>query len=230
MGGRRKMKVLGLVGSPRKEGNTQILVEEALAGARDSGAETEIIQVSDLNFQFCQGCMKCRSRGECVNEDDLGDVLEKLDQADGIVIGSPVYGHYLPGQLKAVFDRLGSMSMLVKPNPNGIIIVESRLTKKVRNGLAITVCSAPYPEMTEATLVFLKGFLVVHSNGGKMREIRANKLGMPGQLKMGLEELKDLAKTCGFPEESTLQMQEHHQQLLIQARELGSNLRGQENN
>lgn len=99
------MNVLGIVCSPRKGGNTEILVQEALAGARDSGAKTELLTVRDKDIKPCDGCLSCKKTGECHIKDDMQLVYEKMLNADGIVIGTPVYFWSISGQAKVLLDR-----------------------------------------------------------------------------------------------------------------------------
>lgn len=218
------MKVLGLAGSPRRSGNIELIVQEALQGAADKGAEIEMVSLADLNFQFCQGCLECHEKGTCPLNDEVIDLIEKMDQADALIIGSPVYIRHLPGQLKAVFDRLCSLTMQIGVKPNGIMELESKLTKKIRPGLAIVGCSAMSPEMTESALAFLKGFLAVHSNDGKLEEMRIINLGLPGQVKMELGQLEEAVKKYGFPLELAAKIKEDSQAVLKQAWELGEKL------
>lgn len=218
------MKILGLVGSPRKGGNTHLVVEEALAGAHEQGAETKAILVSDLNFHFCRGCLGCRESGSCVQGDDLEELLEEIEDADGLVLGTPVYGNYLPGQFKALFDRINSISMAIRPKPHGITEVISRLPKKKRNGLILAVCGSPVVEMAEPSLNFLEGFLAVHGNGGLRERIVVPGMGALGQIKMSVEELQEVTKKFELPEELAEQMAEHNRTLLKQIRETGKRL------
>jgi len=99
------MKVLGIVCSPRKGGNTEILVREALAGAKEAGAETEIFLVADKTIAPCDGCLGCSETGVCIHEDDMGEVYERLLAADGVLFGTPVYFINVSAQAKAVIDR-----------------------------------------------------------------------------------------------------------------------------
>ncbi|MDD5465158.1 MAG: flavodoxin family protein [Candidatus Omnitrophica bacterium] len=102
------VKIVGLSGSPRKDGNTEILVKEALKAAKSRGAETEFVSLAGKEIQPCQACYTCRleeSKGECAIEDDLAEIFEKFKEADGIIIGSPVYFLTVTAQLKALFDR-----------------------------------------------------------------------------------------------------------------------------
>ena len=99
------MKLLGIVCSPRTNGNTEVLVKETLDTARNLGAETEMIKVSDLNITPCDGCESCDITGECKIEDDMQDIYTKLLHSDGIIFGSPVYFWGVTAQAKAVIDR-----------------------------------------------------------------------------------------------------------------------------
>jgi multimeric flavodoxin WrbA len=99
------VKVLGIVCSPRKGGNTEILVGEALAGAKESGAEVELLRVHDMNIAACDGCLTCHQSGECRIKDDMQKVYEKMLAADGIILGSPVYFWSVSGQAKTLMDR-----------------------------------------------------------------------------------------------------------------------------
>ena len=99
------MKALGIVCSPRKGGNTEILVREALAGAKESGAEVELLRVSDMNIAACDGCETCHQSGECRIKDDMQKVYKKMLAADGIILGSPVYFWSVSGQAKTLMDR-----------------------------------------------------------------------------------------------------------------------------
>ncbi len=99
------MKVLGLVCSARSNGNTEVLVKEALDSARCNGAETEMIKISGMNIAPCDGCETCDITGECKIEDDMQDIYTKLLQSDGIIFGSPVYFWGVTAQAKAIIDR-----------------------------------------------------------------------------------------------------------------------------
>jgi len=99
------MKVLGIVCSPRRRGNTEILVDEALASAEDSGAEVELVTVSGKNIAPCDGCESCIITGKCRIEDDMQEIYSKLSEADGIIFGTPVYFWSVTAQAKAIIDR-----------------------------------------------------------------------------------------------------------------------------
>ncbi|MFQ6125109.1 MAG: flavodoxin family protein [Candidatus Heimdallarchaeota archaeon] len=102
------MKVLGLIGSWRKAGNTECLVKEALLGAKQAGAsELELIRLTDLSLKSCKGCMACVIKGEaCRIEDDFEFLVEKILEADGIIVGAPTYIYSSTAIIKLILDRI----------------------------------------------------------------------------------------------------------------------------
>ncbi len=99
------MKVLGVVGSPRKNGNTHILVSRILEGAEKEGAEVESIFLSDLNIRECNGCHACWKGKECSKHDDMNSIYPKIVESDVIVYGTPVYWYGPTALMKAFIDR-----------------------------------------------------------------------------------------------------------------------------
>jgi multimeric flavodoxin WrbA len=117
------MKILGLSFSPRKDGNTVILLEEALSGARQEGAETELYSIADKDIKPCDGCWGCRKDGKCHIKDDMQEIYEKLLDADGIIFGTPVYFYNMTGQSKTVIDRTIALGGRLANKVGGIVAV-----------------------------------------------------------------------------------------------------------
>ena len=108
-------KVLILSGSPRKGGNSDILCDEFMRGALEAGNEVEKIRVAGRKVAPCSGCYYCRDhRGACVHRDDMAEILQKMIDADVIVLASPVYFYSIDAQLKAVIDRTVARWLEVK--------------------------------------------------------------------------------------------------------------------
>ena len=108
-------KVLILSGSPRKGGNSDILCDEFLRGAQDAGHKAEKIRVAEKKVAPCSGCYYCSTHGgACVHKDDMADILQKMIDADVIVLASPVYFYSISAQLKAVIDRTVARWLEVK--------------------------------------------------------------------------------------------------------------------
>ena len=99
------MKILGLSCSPRKQGNTMILLEEALKGAKQEGAEVELFSIAGKTIEPCDGCRACDKTGRCHIKDDMQGLYEKLLESDGIIFGTPVYFYSMTAQAKAIIDR-----------------------------------------------------------------------------------------------------------------------------
>lgn len=101
------MRVLGVVGSPRKGGNTDILVDEVLRGARDAGTDAEKVFLNDLEIKPCQATCSnyCRKTGDCKINDDMSPIYDKLFDSDALVLGTPVYWYGPSAQLKSFIDR-----------------------------------------------------------------------------------------------------------------------------
>jgi len=100
-----KLKIMGIVCSPRKEGNTEILINEALKEAQKNGANTELIRIADMTISPCDGCESCHQDGECRIKDDAQELYRKLLEAYSIILGSPVYFWSISSQAKTFIDR-----------------------------------------------------------------------------------------------------------------------------
>jgi len=99
------MKILAIVGSPRKGGNTDVLVSKIGEGARAGGAEVEIVRLGDLRIRECDGCHACWRGRLCSKDDDMRGLYPKIAESDVIVFGTPVYWYGPTALMKAVIDR-----------------------------------------------------------------------------------------------------------------------------
>ena len=100
-----RKKVLVLSGSPRKNGNSDMLCDAFIKGAENSGHLAEKILIKNKKISPCLACYGCRNTHLCVQKDDMREILEKMVQADVIVLATPVYFYSLSGQLKTLIDR-----------------------------------------------------------------------------------------------------------------------------
>lgn len=136
-------KVLILSGSPRKGGNSDILCDEFARGAEQSGNEVEKIFVADKKIGYCKACYYCRNHdGECIIKDDMASVLQKMIDADVIVLASPVYFYSIDAQLKALIDRTVSRWTEVKD----------------KEFYYIATCADEEKASTETTLACFRGY------------------------------------------------------------------------
>lgn len=108
------MKVVAFNGSPRKGGNTEQLILKAFEPLEAAGIETELIQIGGKILRGCIACMKCRERkdGKCaIKNDELNGYVEKMREADGIILGSPTYFTDVSAEMKALIDRAGYVTL-----------------------------------------------------------------------------------------------------------------------
>ncbi|HEY86480.1 MAG TPA: flavodoxin family protein, partial [Dehalococcoidia bacterium] len=101
----KELKVLGIAGSPRRAGNTDLLLAEVMKGAASRWAEVKTIILSNLEIAPCQHCDACLETGRCKIEDDMQMVYDELEQADRIVLASPIQFMGVTAQAKAMIDR-----------------------------------------------------------------------------------------------------------------------------
>ncbi len=100
------MKIIGLNGSPRVNGNTAKLVNEIISGASDNGADTQMFNLADMDIAPCKGCKTCKKDGICILDDDMQKLYAEIQGSDAIVLGSPIYMWEMTAQTKAFVDRL----------------------------------------------------------------------------------------------------------------------------
>ncbi|MRS12312.1 MAG: flavodoxin family protein [Actinobacteria bacterium] len=117
----RQPIVLGIAGSPRRHGNSDRLLDAALAGARETGALTATLIASDAGLKPCLGCGACSLTGDCIQFDRGPTVYEAIESADAIIVASPVYFASVPAGMKALYDRMqpywARTHVLMQPRP-----------------------------------------------------------------------------------------------------------------
>lgn len=149
------MKVCGIVGSPVKDGNVDLLVSQVLKGATSQGAETSKIYLNDLNIKPCQSCGVDPYPKHCLYDDDMKLVYELLESCGAIVLGSPVYFDTVSAQVKLMIDRCNCLMPYVK-RPDGTWGFERRL-KRRKKGIFIAV--AGEDQEFNTIQIAVKGFL-----------------------------------------------------------------------
>ena len=142
------MKVLGIMGSPRIKGNTDLLLEETLKGAKSQGAEVEKIVVDKLKIASCKEYLGCFKDGNCVIRDNMDEIYPKLLGADVVIIASPMFFYGVSSQAKALIDRCQALwarkHILKQSLPNGgrkgaFIAVGATKGKRLFEGAILTV-------------------------------------------------------------------------------------------
>jgi multimeric flavodoxin WrbA len=151
------MKVLGILSSPRRGGNTELLLEEALKGAEKEGAKVERLYLSEFTITPCKECHGCDNTGNCVIMDDMGKIYPKLLEADIILLASPIFFYGVTAWAKAMIDRsqpLWVRKYLLKDSSSG----EER---KKRKGFFISVGATKGPRVFDGAIQTIKYFFDV---------------------------------------------------------------------
>lgn len=145
------MRVLGIAGSPRQGGNTDILLAEVMRGAASKGAEVKTIFLRDLKIAPCEHCDDCLVKGKCKIPDDMQMIYRELEQADRIVLASPIQFMTVTAHMKAMIDRCQSLwacKYVLKMPPLG--------DKRARKGFFVSVGGRRVPNLFEPALVTVK--------------------------------------------------------------------------
>ncbi len=150
------MRILGLGGSPRKKGNTDLLLDQALAGAVSAGALVEKVALNRMRVRPCQECGACNTTGLCRIQDEMQGLYEKLEMADGIVLASPIFFMGITAQAKAMIDRCQALwaRKYLLGNPVG------RPGSK-RRGIFIATGGTNKPYTFSPSITIVKSFFAV---------------------------------------------------------------------
>jgi multimeric flavodoxin WrbA len=182
--GKNMVKIIGIIGSPKKDGNTSYLVKTALKSAESAGADINIINLGSVNIEPCVACDICKATGECAIYDDVGEILDMMRESDGMIIGSPVYFGSVTSQLKMLIDRTRPLrgSFRLKNKVCGAIAVGGS-----RNG------------GQESTISVIHDFLLIHDaiiigDGDPMAHYGGTGVGDTKNDDVGIETSKNLGK------------------------------------
>jgi multimeric flavodoxin WrbA len=146
------MKVLGIMGSPRRQSNTEILLDKALEGAKEAGAEVEKVLASKLKISPCLEIYACRKDGDCAIKDDMQLLYKKLLEADHIIFASPIFFYGITSQAKAVVDRC--QALWVRKHVLGM----GKEDKRERRGVFISVGATRGTKLFDGAVLTVKYF------------------------------------------------------------------------
>jgi len=146
------VRVLGIMGSPRRHSNTEILLDKALEGATDAGAEIEKVLVSRLKISPCLEIYACLKDGNCAIRDDMQALYDKLVEADHIVFASPIFFYGVTGQAKALIDRC--QALWARRHVLGM----GKEDKRVRRGVFISVGATQGEKLFDGAVLTVKYF------------------------------------------------------------------------
>lgn len=178
------MKVLLLNGSPHAKGNTAASLEEMIPIFQQEGIETELIQVGHLPIRGCCGCQSCYRTGKCAIDDVVNELAVKLQEADGLVVGSPVYYASANSTLTAVLDRLFYSTRFPKTMKVGASVAVAR-----RGG-----CSATFDQLNKYFTI--SGMPVASSH--YWNSVHGGAPGEAAQDAEGIATVRNLAKNMSF--------------------------------
>ncbi|MHC1578138.1 MAG: flavodoxin family protein [Dehalococcoidia bacterium] len=146
------MKVLGITGSPRKQSNTEILLDKTLEGAREAGAEVEKVLLSRLKISPCLEIYACLKDGDCAIKDDMQALYKKLLEADHIILASPIFFYGITAQAKALVDRC--QALWVRRHVLGM----GKEDKRERRGVFISVGATRGKKLFDGAVLTVKYF------------------------------------------------------------------------
>jgi multimeric flavodoxin WrbA len=131
------MKIIGICGSRRKGGNSEILLKTALSKSKEKGVEVEFIALYDKSIKFCDGCCECDTTKKCHIQDDMDNIIKKLKEADGIIFATPTYFDDVNGSMKNFLDRLNPVGVdrELKNKKVGIIAVGGTEPKSFKRAI-----------------------------------------------------------------------------------------------
>ena len=181
------MLVIGIEGSPRKKGNTEQLVSTVLEGAKEAGADTKFFKLADMDIADCISCYGCKEKGTCVVKDDMHILYEAIQDADAVVLGSPVYFWQVNSITKRFMDRLLAF---IAPDFSTRLNGSKKLVFAYTQGNPEEGKFQPYFQHMEKLFSFLhydvQGTLV--ANGTRQHnDIRSNKELLTKAHKTGVE-------------------------------------------
>jgi len=146
------MKVLGIMGSPRRQGNTELLLDKSLEGAVEAGAEVEKVLVSKLKISPCMEIYACVKDGNCTIKDDMQLLYKKLLEADHIIFASPIFFYSITSQAKAVVDRC--QALWARKH----VLDMGKEDKRVRRGVFISVGATQGAKLFDGAVLTVKYF------------------------------------------------------------------------
>jgi NAD(P)H-dependent FMN reductase len=148
------LKVLGIAGSPRKDGNTDLLLHQVMAGASNEQTETKTVLLRELNIAPCRHCDGCLKTGKCVQQDDMQWLHTDLREADRIVLASPIFFMGLTAQTKAMIDRCQALWVI----KNVLKLPVSIPAGKKRKGVFLSVGGTKLKNLFEPSMATVKAW------------------------------------------------------------------------
>ena len=216
------MKVVAFNGSPRKKGNTSLLLSEMVRGAREAGCRVEEVTAIEANLRPCKGCLRCNLLRRCAMKgDDWENLSNRILEADALIFASPVYFHHLPAPLKNILDRFRSF-MHVQITEEGLHHAPWQPWEKQ---FILLLCSGSPLETDAQPVINLFTFITgVLGRENVLLPVVATRLATVNQVKMTEDELRALYGKLQLPEDLAAGDFLRNQALLRKCYEIGKGL------
>jgi len=216
------VNVLAFNGSPRRNGNTSLLLAELLRGVRDAGGQAEAFVAQDLNLKYCTGCLRCNVLKRCaLRGDDWQSLSDRILAADALVFASPVYFHHLTAPLKKIIDRFRSF-IHVRITPESIrhtpwLPWNKRFVLLLCMGSSDSADAQPIIDLFR----FMTGTLGPENT---LEMISGTRLAVAGQVAKPAGELAALYEKLLLPAELAADDSRRNRELLLRCYDIGRNL------
>lgn len=186
------MRVIGISGSPRVGGNTDLLLEEALKAAKEEGVDVKLVRISDYRLEPCNACGVCHSTKKCPIDDDGEKLYQEILRSDGVILGCPTYFQGVSAQMKTFIDRIGFLAL-----------ARGRRDFTGKVGGVIAVARRSGVTSTSAQMMmFLTAVRMIISSGGRVvaigrekGDVSKDKEGMDGARYLGEMMVKTIEVT-----------------------------------
>jgi multimeric flavodoxin WrbA len=220
------MRVLAFSGSPRRKGNTSLLLAEMLRGAREGGAEVEEIIAEDVNIKYCKGCLRCNLLKRCaIKDDDWPELSQKILDADVLIIASPIYFHHLTAPLKKILDRFRSF-LHVQITETGLKHTPWHEWEK--EFVLLLSLGSSSDNDAQPVIDLFQYMTSILGSRNRLHSIVGTRLAVVNQVRMTEEELCTLYPKLKLPANLAEQDYQRNQIFLKKCYELGRELAGED--
>ncbi len=215
-------KVLVLDGSTRKLGNTSILLQHFIEGAKSNTDNIESVLAKDINIKYCNGCLRCNLIRRCsIRDDDWSDLSQKIDEADILVFASPIYFHYVSAPLKNIIDRFRSF-VHVQITETGLIHTP---VKEWNKDFVLLLSMGSSDDSDANPVIDLFEYMKkVLGEKNRLHVIKGTRLAVIKQVQKSKEELKELYPKLMLGEHLAEMDFKNNQETLKQCFVLGKSL------
>jgi multimeric flavodoxin WrbA len=215
-------KILAFNGSPRPAGNTSHLLKAFLEGAGAAGADRTVVHSHGLDLKDCTGCLRCNILQRCSQSGDSWEGLRhRILEADVLVFATPIYFHHLPASLKRVLDRFRSFAH-VRISETGLVHTPYREWKK--DFVLILSQGSSDPADSQPLIDLFRYICSIMGSGNRLHVITGTRLAMVNQVIKSEEELGELYRKLGLPEQLSGEDSWKNRDLLERCYRLGEKL------